>query len=75
MNKLVANRDSYNGPDAVNHCASVLTHSRYSSLCQSDDTTCKWKVGAVFDACTATFRRIRDSSTIRTVANGGTTIC
>lgn len=46
-----------------------------NSLRQSDEAILQVENGAVFDAYTANFRQIRDSPTIRTVANGGTATC
>jgi len=46
-----------------------------NSLRQSDEAILQLENGAVFDAYTANFRQIRDSSTIRTVANGGAASC
>jgi phosphatidylserine/phosphatidylglycerophosphate/cardiolipin synthase-like enzyme len=46
-----------------------------NSLRQADETILQLENGPVYDAYTANFRSIRDSSTIRTVANGGAASC
>jgi phosphatidylserine/phosphatidylglycerophosphate/cardiolipin synthase-like enzyme len=64
----------YGGPDRKIVWTGSANWST-NSLRQSDETLLQLEDSAVYDAYTANFVAIRDSSTIRSIANGGTATC